>query len=343
MAPDVADELTAWLRLLLTPGIGRAAARQLLTAFGTPQAVFEASSAARQQCLGQDASSPDEAPAALAPTMATLHSWLEAAAERDWVALGDARYPQALLQTADPPLLLYTQGDADTVEQPVPGDRRQPQPYAAGCRERARLRRALGTCRVDHRFGAGAGHRRRRPQRRAGCRRSHDRCGRNRTRSRVPACASRARPPHCRARLDHQRVQPRYRAAGGEFSATQSHHRGLEPGHAGGRGGAGIGLVDHRQAFAGVGTRCVRDPGFDPFAAIARLPCLDQAGRQTGRRRARCARRVALGALGVVGSADGACRVGGRRATRCTVGRDGVRTGRDGSIAGSHRLADGRN
>ena len=112
MAPDAVAELTAWLRLLLTPGIGRAGARQLLGAFGTPQAVFDASSAARQQCLGQTILT-DEAPAALPSAMAALLNWLEAAAGRDWVALGDARYPQALLQTADPPLLLYTQGDAE--------------------------------------------------------------------------------------------------------------------------------------------------------------------------------------------------------------------------------------
>lgn len=115
MAPD--DELAAWLRLLLTPGIGRAAARQLLTAFGTPQAVFDASSAARQSCLGQMIVT-DEVPVALPSAMAALRTWLEASAERDWVALGDGRYPKALLQTADPPLLLYTQGDAELLNSP---------------------------------------------------------------------------------------------------------------------------------------------------------------------------------------------------------------------------------
>ncbi len=117
MAPDVADELAAWLRLLLTPGIGRAGARQLLAAFGTPQAVFEASSAARQDCLGQMIVTDDEPPA-LPSAMAALQAWLEAAGERDWVALGDARYPKLLLQTADPPLLLYTQGDTELLNSP---------------------------------------------------------------------------------------------------------------------------------------------------------------------------------------------------------------------------------
>ncbi len=45
------DELKAWLRLLLSPGLGRPAARQLLQALGSAQAVFEAS-AADWQALG---------------------------------------------------------------------------------------------------------------------------------------------------------------------------------------------------------------------------------------------------------------------------------------------------
>src|SRR5262245_52478736 len=117
MAPDVADELAAWLRLLLTPGIGRSAARRLLSAFGTPQGVFAASSAARAEILGQGVLSEDEPPM-LAAALPALASWLDAGAQRDWVALGDPRYPRALLQTADPPLLLYTQGDTALLNSP---------------------------------------------------------------------------------------------------------------------------------------------------------------------------------------------------------------------------------
>ena len=36
------DELAAWLRLALTPGVGNGAARRLLAAFGLPQQVFMA-------------------------------------------------------------------------------------------------------------------------------------------------------------------------------------------------------------------------------------------------------------------------------------------------------------
>ncbi|MBE7420565.1 MAG: DNA-protecting protein DprA [Ideonella sp.] len=108
--PD-ADELAAWLRLLATPGIGRAGARQLLAAFGSPQGVFEASPAARRNCVGPALAEPLETePANLATMLATLLAWLQADPDRTCIALGDTRFPQALLQTADPPLLLYAQG-----------------------------------------------------------------------------------------------------------------------------------------------------------------------------------------------------------------------------------------
>jgi len=145
MAPDDADELTAWLRLLLTPGIGRAAARQLLATFGTPQAVFEASTAARQACLGQ-AIVADDVPAALPAALSALQTWLAGGPQRDWVALGDARYPQALLQTADPPLLLYAQGQTSLLNNPclaIVGSR-NPTPQGA---ENARaFAEQLGRC-----------------------------------------------------------------------------------------------------------------------------------------------------------------------------------------------------
>jgi DNA processing protein len=37
------DELAAWLRLLLTPGVGNDTGRKLLAAFGSPEAVWDQS------------------------------------------------------------------------------------------------------------------------------------------------------------------------------------------------------------------------------------------------------------------------------------------------------------
>jgi DNA processing protein len=114
MASDDADELAAWLRLLLTPGLGRSGARGLLAAFGSPQGVFDASPAQRRDCIGgAPGSTLDAEPAELTDALAKLNGWLQTDPAHDWVSLGDARYPQPLLQTADPPLLLYTIGRAE--------------------------------------------------------------------------------------------------------------------------------------------------------------------------------------------------------------------------------------
>ena len=45
------DELAAWLRLTLSPGVGNDAARRLLVAFGLPQAIFEQTASALQQVV----------------------------------------------------------------------------------------------------------------------------------------------------------------------------------------------------------------------------------------------------------------------------------------------------
>jgi DNA processing protein len=119
MAAHDAEHLAAWLRLLLTPGIGPVHGRALLSALGPPQAVFAASQAERSACVGTAlAAALNDEPAALAPALQRLRSWLDADAAHDWVALDDARYPQALLQTADPPLLLYTKGRTELLSAP---------------------------------------------------------------------------------------------------------------------------------------------------------------------------------------------------------------------------------
>lgn len=111
MAADDAGELAAWLRLLQTPGIGRDRARDLLKAFGSPQAIFGVSAAARREQIGPEwASALESEPPAWRSDVTTLQRWLDATADRSWISLGDSRYPDALLQTSDPPLLLYLQG-----------------------------------------------------------------------------------------------------------------------------------------------------------------------------------------------------------------------------------------
>jgi DNA processing protein len=107
------EELGAWLRLLETPGVGRESARRLLAAFGSPQAVIAASIDARREVVGptQARALADE-PDGLAKLCTTTLDWLraDAAETRDVIAIGDPRYPSALLNAPDPPLMLYAQG-----------------------------------------------------------------------------------------------------------------------------------------------------------------------------------------------------------------------------------------
>ena len=50
----VPDDFTAWLRLLETPGLGRAGARRLLAACGSPDAIFGAAAVTLRQIVGAD-------------------------------------------------------------------------------------------------------------------------------------------------------------------------------------------------------------------------------------------------------------------------------------------------
>ena len=108
------DELAAWLRLLATPSVGRESARKLLACYGSPQAAIAASTSSRSQVVGSAAAqSLASSSAAIDALIVATFDWLAQAPEesaRSVLTLGDPLYPAALLQSADPPLLLYAQG-----------------------------------------------------------------------------------------------------------------------------------------------------------------------------------------------------------------------------------------
>ncbi len=107
-----AAERAAWLRLITTPGLGPRAARQLLSTFGLPQAIFDAGLStllrSMPEALARVLAQPPSAEARSAID-ATEH-WLAAAPDHAFLTLADAAYPQALLATADPPLVLFAIG-----------------------------------------------------------------------------------------------------------------------------------------------------------------------------------------------------------------------------------------
>jgi DNA processing protein len=106
------QELAAWLRLLQTPGVGNRSARKLLAAFGLPGTIFQQSEAALATVVSPDQSQALLRPApGLAELLECTWDWLCAEPQRHRIlTLGDPLYPQLLLQTEDPPPLLYAVG-----------------------------------------------------------------------------------------------------------------------------------------------------------------------------------------------------------------------------------------
>jgi DNA processing protein len=108
------DELSAWLRLQQTAGVGDASARRLLAAFGLPQAIFEQPAHALSQVVSQaQAGALQCEPAGWKDLHRATWDWLQAdRAQRQVLVLGDPAYPACLLNLEDPPLVLYGMGDA---------------------------------------------------------------------------------------------------------------------------------------------------------------------------------------------------------------------------------------
>jgi DNA processing protein len=113
-------ELRAWLRLLLSDGLGRPAARRLLAAFGSAAAVLDAGGSARRAVVSAaQAQCLDSEPADLAAQWDLVNRWTDGGEHRQVLTLADASYPEALLQTADPPLLLFAQGRLAVLARPA--------------------------------------------------------------------------------------------------------------------------------------------------------------------------------------------------------------------------------
>jgi DNA processing protein len=106
------QDFAAWFRLLETPGVGRDTARRLLAACGSPAAVFEASASTHLALAGAAvAAALKQPPPLFDERLRSALAWLAADSQRHVLTLDHPAWPPLLLQTADPPLLLYAQGD----------------------------------------------------------------------------------------------------------------------------------------------------------------------------------------------------------------------------------------
>ena len=109
------EDVSAWLRLTLTKGVGNASARRLLSAFGLPQAVFaQPASALRQLLTPAQVAALQEEPSDFAAQLSRTLQWLgqvgPGIARPRMICLADADYPVSLLAIEDPPLVLYALG-----------------------------------------------------------------------------------------------------------------------------------------------------------------------------------------------------------------------------------------
>ena len=113
------EELAAWVRLVLTPGIGIRTAHKMLVAYGLPQNIFMASYQELQRIV-----SPQIADAICAPLSETIREqigkterWLDEPGNTI-LTLADSRYPGSLLEIPDPPLMLYVKGRVELLSKP---------------------------------------------------------------------------------------------------------------------------------------------------------------------------------------------------------------------------------
>ncbi|MEK8032372.1 DNA-processing protein DprA [Ideonella sp. DXS29W] len=115
-----ADELRAWLRLVHSPGLSPSAARRLLAAYGSPERALAAGPGGWREVGGAEAAAALQQPRIDHDAVAeTTSAWLSAdRALRHVITVGDAAYPPALLETADPPLLVYAHGRPELLARP---------------------------------------------------------------------------------------------------------------------------------------------------------------------------------------------------------------------------------
>lgn len=115
----VADsqELKAWLRLTLEPGLGTVSAKNLLARFGLPELVFEKKFTELASVIGEKLALQLLAPCseAIQVQIDKTMEWLQ---QRDHhiLTLADAAYPKSLFDTHDPPILLYVDGQLSVFE-----------------------------------------------------------------------------------------------------------------------------------------------------------------------------------------------------------------------------------
>lgn len=113
------EELAAWIRLQMTPGVGIMTAHKMLSAYGLPQNIFKTSYEEIARIVSPKMADVLFSPAdpAITEQIEKTKEWLEDDANRV-LPLSDSRYPRQLLEISDPPLMLYVKGRVELLTSP---------------------------------------------------------------------------------------------------------------------------------------------------------------------------------------------------------------------------------
>lgn len=111
------DDLAAWIKLSLVPGLGGQTLRKLLSAFGLPGQVLTAGRAALARIAPAEAVAHMLSDADAAAVDAALQ-WASVEGH-GVITLADADYPRPLLEIPDPPALLYLCGRRELLARPT--------------------------------------------------------------------------------------------------------------------------------------------------------------------------------------------------------------------------------
>ena len=111
------NSLTAWAIVSQISGLGNEGLRRLLQNFGSPEAILAAPIAELSRIVKPSvAQAISRAPNEI--DLSPIETWL-ADANNHIVTAADHEFPQALLNTADPPLVLYVKGRLDLLNAPA--------------------------------------------------------------------------------------------------------------------------------------------------------------------------------------------------------------------------------
>lgn len=113
---QVPQDCVYWLRMHEIQGLGRQTTYQLLKAFGSAEAIFAASHANLRKVVSDDIANQIKAETVSDQIKITLE-WL-AEPNNHLITLADEDYPRLLLETPDPPPILFAKGQLSCLQQP---------------------------------------------------------------------------------------------------------------------------------------------------------------------------------------------------------------------------------